>query len=216
MFFTSAVFYSFRYNFFFLFAENLLQYMDSQRFFFQNLTDIFFLQIYISFFFGFFFALPFLILQIGSFFFSSFFLYEFKQFFIYFSFFLISYLLSFLSSYYILVPNFSQFLLFFEINPKIFPLHFDAQFESYFTFLVSLYLNNFFFFQIPLCIHLFQKYVYDIPFSKFRKYCYIIFFILSIIISPPDLFIQGIYFCFFVFIFEIYIYFKLFWKNLIF
>lgn len=200
---------------FYLFSKEFL--ISSNKFFFSNIVDIFFFYLEFSFFFALLITIPFIILNIFLYFLPSMYVYEVKIFWKIFFLFFCCFILGGVFNYRYIFPNILSFFLNFDFIKNIyFPLFFEAKFDEYFLFVLSFFYKTSFFFQIPTLFYcmIFFNYISLNFFWKKRKFFYLIFLFISALLSPPELFIQGIIFCFFILFFESTIYIIFFFKNL--
>jgi sec-independent protein translocase protein TatC len=200
----------------YLLSKYLLTEIQSHRFLFNNLIQIFYIHLKLAFFFSIILSVPFIFFNYISFFLSSFFK---KEAYFYGILSLVFIIIYYLNIYFIsnsIIPNFLNFFLYFENNNAFFPLHFEAKFEDYFSLILSLYINFYIILLLPLITYMFIKlnFIKISNIILFKKYIYIFFLFLSILLSPPDLFNQIIILSFNIIIFEIFILFQIFFKNL--
>lgn len=175
----------------YIFVEPIISKMNSQRFIFTNLKEIFFMYFEFALIGGFFFSLPILIGQIFFFFINGLFKYEIKI--IYFITF-ISFILFFLGfglGYYYIMPSAWDFFLLFEQKNNFFPLHFEAKLNTYLFFTLNILLSIILSFQLPTVIFLFLFFKdltnKVVNFFSQRKLNYLILISLSTLISTPEI-----------------------------
>lgn len=202
----------------FVITKYLLCNMESQRFIFTKITEVFYTYIQFSLITSLFITIPFILLNFWFFLIPG--LYQYERFYLNCFFFLIFLLFnfSFIISYNYIIPTVLKFFLYFENNNIYYPLHFEAKINDY-LFPIYLFLFNLMIcFQFPSLIIFFVffdiiNYEYLII---YRKYFYLLFFLLSGLIAPPDFYSQLILFIILVFFFEIFLFFIIFFKNLFF
>jgi len=200
----------------YLLAKDLLLNINSNKFFFSNLTEIFFTNIQISVYIAFLITIPFFYFLFFLYFITSLYLYE--VFFFYKIFLIwISCYLSF--NFFILnfgIPYFLQFFLQIEKNFIFFPIYFEAKFEDYFIIIITWFLKFNFLIQVPFFIYILT--FFNIILPKFtwnlKKNWYLSFFFFSAFLSSPDLLTQLSFTFFFIFFFEIFFYSYLFFYFL--
>ena len=166
--------------------------MNSHRFIFTKLTEIFFMYIKFSLITGIIFSIPIFIIQLWLFFLPGLYKYEKKIFDLYFIISFIFFFISFFINYYYLIPNILKFFLNFEQTNSFFPLHFEAKLEDFLFFIIYIFINIIICFQLPpiiVLLILLNILSYDF-FILNRKYFFIFFLFLSAIIAPPELYIQ--------------------------
>jgi len=202
-----TIFFCYLYNdaIIYMFVNPLLIKMNSQRFIFTGLKEIFFMYLKFSFLLGFFFSIPALIIQCVSFLLNGLYYYECK---ILFFFFLLSnllFLFGFFLGYKIIIPNAWNFFLEFENKNMYFPLHFEAKLNNYLFFIVNLLLGIIICFQIPafFFISFSFNWLENNYFLINRKLIYIISIFTGTLISSPDIFSQLFIFCIFILSYEI-------------
>ena len=135
----------------YILSKYLLTHIQSSKFFFSEITQIFFSYIYISINTTIIICIPFILLNFFTYFLNSMFQFEFqilKNIFFFFSFFYINLILIITLK---IIPEFLKFFLSFEASTQYFPLYFEAKFETYFKLIFNFYYSILFFFQL-LCI----------------------------------------------------------------
>lgn len=190
--------------------------MNSQRFIFTSLKEIFLLYLKISFILSLLFTLPILLIQLLFFLSNGLYQYELNKIILISLISFIFFLLGFLLGYKIIIPNIWNFFLEFEKQNNFFPLHFEAKLENYLFFILNMLFGIIFCFQIP--IFLFVLTSLNIFKNKNiimnRKFVYMFIIIIGTFISSPDIFNQFFIFFIFIFIYEIYIYISIYFKQL--
>ena len=193
-FFTFLINYFFIYQCFFFITKCFFFFEKMNYFIFSNITELFWMKIYISLIFSFFFQLPFWFFQFFLFFSSGLYKKEnilllsiliFIIFFLFFSFwFYINFFL----------PNFWKFFIENENNiySYLFPIYYEPQFYQTLNHLFQLFLLFIFFFQYPIFFFfvLLKIKIKRLTLIFFRKIFYFKILILAAIISPPDCFSQ--------------------------
>ena len=118
----------------YIFSKYLLYNINSSKFFFSNIVQIFFTYLEISFYISITISFPFLLLNFLQYFIVS--LYRFEIIFclktIFFSF--TCFFFSIFFTYFLIFPNFLTFFLNFESSNQFFPVFFEAKFDEYFFF----------------------------------------------------------------------------------
>nr|AEP41304.1 SecY [Phytophthora psychrophila] len=193
----------------YLLVNNLLNKNMLKYFIFTNITEILITNISISIFISIFITLQLSLLLIwfflskGLYKFENFFLLKFYILFIIFNFFIINLIFTNIIPYiwnFLLNLNFSNlYLLTIYFEPKI-NNYFNFIFLSFsYIFLIFIY---FFFLIFLIFINIFQiKMIVN-----FRKFFYLKIILLSVLITPPDIFNFLLIYFLFLFIFEIFIY----------
>lgn len=209
--FTFIICFLFRVQLFFLISHIFLNYKTG--FIYTNLVDPIVVYIKLSFFFSMLFTLPFFIYLFIFFFLRSFcnFYTLYYFFYIFCLFFLTIVLFVFLLTF--IFPFIIIFLLDFQrLNTfEVLELVLQATMNQYYNFFFSyikiylllIFIPNLFFCLILL--NFFKKQIF-LNF-KFRKYLYLIVFLVFLIFAPPDFFLQLLIFPLIIFILEIFIYF---------
>lgn len=189
--------------------------ISSKRFFYSNITQIFWIYIQISIYIAIIVTLPFQILNFLVYFLQS--LYP-KEFFfvlrLFFKF-VIIYLLAGFLNYYILIPNILNFFLKFEQKNLYLITHFEAKFDEYFFLILGFNLKLNLMFQIPIIIDylIFTSIISKNLVYNNKKNLYFIIIILNTLLNPPEIFVQiTVFFSVIIFI-ELYIYFRFLLKN---
>lgn len=195
----------------YLCSEFLLYNMNSTRFFFSNLTQIFYSYIKLSFHITFIICVPFHILSGILYVIPSLFKAEFRFLLTIFLSFISIYVVGFFFIYTFIIPNMLFIFLIFEKQNNFFPLHFDAKFDEYFQMILHFIFKLNIIFQIPLLLYCFEYFkIFTLNyFIKFRTLIYLFLIFLSAFLSPPEISMQFLYLFLMSFLFEIYIYFKL-------
>lgn len=192
----------------------LLIHIKSNRFFFNNFIEIFFMYFEFAASIAFFIAIPFMFLNIFLFFISSLLKAEFKFYLHLICLFFFYYFLSFFFVHLICIPFCIDTFLIFEFSNKYFPLHFEAKFEDYFKIILKLQWICLLFFQLPTLNYCYKKKDILKWLIIKKNYVYIFFFITSALLSPPDFFYQFILFINLSCLFECYLLYKIFFKHL--
>lgn len=170
----------------------LLYNMNSQRFIFTKLTELFFTYIKFSLISGLFFSLPCILFSFWLFFIPGLYKYERQYLNWYTSIVIIIFILSCILNYYLILPNVLNFFLFFENNNNFFPVHFEARLKDYLFPILLLLFNITLCFQIPsiIILLLFFNFIDYNYLVKNRKYFYLTFIFISALIAPPDIYNQ--------------------------
>lgn len=190
--------------------------MNSQRFIFTSLKEIFFLYLKISLILSLIFTLPIILIQLLFFFSNGLYKYELKK--IIFISILSSFLFIFgyLLGYKLIIPNIWNFFLEFEKQNAFFPLHFEAKLENYLFFILNMLFGIVFCFQIPiilLVLNLFNIFKRNEQILINRKIIYLFIIIIGTFISSPDILNQFFIFSIFILMYEIYIYIHIFFTK---
>lgn len=191
--------------------------ISSKRFFYSNITQIFWVYIQISIYIAVIITLPFHILNFSLYFLQS--LYP-KEFFflikLFFKFILI-YLLAGFINYHILIPNILIFFLNFEQKNLYLITHFEAKFDEYFFLILGFNFKLMLMFQLPILVDylIFTNIISkDLIFYN-KKNLYLMIVILNALLNPPEFYIQITIFCFIITFIEFYIFIKFLLQNLI-
>lgn len=205
---TTIVCYWYIHPLLYFLSEYLLMHMKSNKFFFSDLTNIFYLYIELSIYIALIITFPFIILNFFQYFMSGWYLDEYQKNVKIFFFFLFWYLFGFFLSYKIFLPALLQFCLEFEQQNVYIPLYFEAKFEEYFFNIILTLLIWNLSFQIPWIFYAINSWnLFPIRFSKkFRKYIYIFFIFWISILSPFEISQQFIMYLFWGFFFELYVF----------
>lgn len=189
--------------------------ISSKRFFYSNITQIFWIYIQISIYIAIIVTLPFQILNFLVYFLQS--LYP-KEFFfvlkLFFKF-VIIYLLAGFLNYYILIPNILKFFLNFEQKNLYLIAHFEAKFDEYFFLILGFNFKLNLMFQIPIIIDylIFTNIISKNLVYYNKKNLYFTIIILNTLLNPPEIFVQIIVFFSIIIFIELYIYFRFLLKN---
>lgn len=193
----------------YLLAKNLLLNIDSSKFFFSNVSQLFWLYLKISFGVSLIISIPFFGFNCILFFFESFNKRQRVFFWVSVFLFFLLYILFIYSLFNLIIPHILIFFLSFNIQNELLTIHFEAKIEEYFNFILDIiFFLGFFFFGILLLIFLnFWGIINDRYIYLYKRYIYIIFFFISILISPPDIILQIFYICFIILFFEFFFFF---------
>ncbi len=178
-------------------------------FIFTSITEMFITNINISLYISIFISIQLLIIQFW--FFISLGLYKdenYKIIKIYFLFILLNFLIIFFILIKI-IPNIWFFFINNEFTNKyLFNIYFEPKFNNYFNFIFSsfIYIYSIFIYFYIFIYFIFYKIFKIKTIINLRKYFYLKFIIISILISPPEILNQLIILFFFIGIFEIYIF----------
>lgn len=205
----------------YLFARPFLQskhhsVIFEKGFIFTNLAEAFHTTIKICFIWSFLFFLPFFFYQFWCFFTPSWYFFEKERVKKYvFSTLLYAFLGGF-CFYFLVLPEFLDFLLNFKINTPIFAVQLEARIDSYVRISSSVFLIVEFIFQMPFLFSLLYLFGYidSVYLSENRKIFILFFLLLSAFLSPPDPLAEFLIFSFFVCSFELFIWIGFFVKNL--
>jgi|688.fasta_scaffold06839_21 sec-independent protein translocase protein TatC len=209
---TFFVCYFYKEQLVFLLTKTLLYNMNSHRFIFTTLIEIFFSYIYFCIYFSIIINIPFNIVFIGHFFFNSLYIHEFKLFFNFLILVIFFYIISIFLNYFFILPNFLKLFLNFEQSNSYFPLHLEAKIDEILKILLKIFIYIILYFQIPVLI-LTLKFVNIIDeyfLIKYRKFFYFIFIIFSACIAPPEIIIQFIILFLILICFEFFLFIILF------
>jgi Sec-independent protein secretion pathway component TatC len=209
------IFYIYIDSLLYIFSKEFLLSIDSSKFFFSDVRQLFWMYLKIAFWVTSFCILPFFLLTGFIYVLPSFYLKELKVVIFWKCLFLMSYYINLYVISTFIIPNILFFFLQFNVQNEFFMIHFEAKFEEYFNFLIKLYIIWGVSFAI-LFIIIFLNLIHvikDFFIFTYKKYIYIFFLSFSILLSPPDFFLQISYICVFVGFFETFFFFKLFWKN---
>lgn len=200
----------------YLFSKYLLSQINSSKFFFSNIFQIFFLYIEISVYISLPIVFPFIILNFFQYFIPSLYKKEidswskvlfFTTFWLIFSIFF---------TYFYLFPQFLKFFLLFETTNNFIPIFFEAKIDEYFIFLFNLFFKCICFFQLPTIIYFLMK-LHIISLNtcfKKRNYIYLFILLISALINPPEIFTQIIFLIFFLCCYEIFFYLLIFYITI--
>lgn len=198
----------------YILIKPLLYFINSNYFIFTNITELFLIKIIVITYCSFFISTIFLIFQIWIFLSKGLFK---KENIIIIKYLFILIIIIFFLNYTILniiIPYFCNFFVKFEKYSFIYNIQLEPKIYSYLLYIIKIIILINFFFQVPfilsLCISF--KIISINFFFKFRKIIYFIIFIVSSIISPPDIFSQCFLSLFIIFFLENLIFFKFFYK----
>ena len=200
----------------YLFVNTILIKMDSQRFIFTSLKEIFFMYIKFSFLSGIFFSFPVFLIQFLCFFMNGLYKYEIKIIFQYIVLSFLLFIIGFFLGYKIIIPNAWTFFLEFENNNVFFPLHFEAKLNNYLFFIINFLFSIIICLQIPAILFLLISFQFfnNIHFLKNRKLLYIVSILVGTLISSPDIFSQMFIIFNFIIFYEISIFLIFFFKKI--
>jgi sec-independent protein translocase protein TatC len=211
---TFCIFYN-RIPIFYFFSHYLLINLTSSKFFFSHISQFFWTLWQISFIFACNFTLPFIFFNFYLFFLSGLTKLEANLFLKWFLLFWIYLGTIFFTIYTYIFPSFLNFFLSFTEENPFFSLHLEVKFEEYFFMFIK-----FFFFLELLLISpfilsflIFFKYISFEVFLQSKHFIYIFFILLSLVISPPDFFIQSSFILTIIFLIEIFFFIYLFIKS---
>ena len=223
--FLSSLCFLFNFGIIFLFINECIYFflyffleLEKMNYFiFTEITEVFFFQIYFSFFLSLLFTTPFLILQFWRFFSPGCYKYENKKilFLVIFLIFL-TIVLSFIFFNKIMPNIWTFFINLNEFNKNyIFQIHYEPKLIEFFAFYINIYIYmlitfHFFFLILYILINLNIKLK---NFIFFRKVFYLIILIISALISPPDIISQVLLSLPFFILFELFLYFLIFSKK---
>jgi Sec-independent protein secretion pathway component TatC len=200
----------------YFFAKDLLNKMDTPKFFFTNILEIFWMYLEISLYVSFFWGLPFFIFNYLCFFFNGFYKHEWVDAWKTYIYFFFGYVFYFFFIFYYILPTFLNFFLLFENSNWYFPLYFEARFEDYFLGFLRMFFRLFLILNCPFIIFFICKQL-KISINKTifnKKNFWLYFLLLSLIISPPEILIQTLIYFGFIFFYELFILFYLIFKRL--
>lgn len=199
----------------YLLAKNLFLNIDSSKFFFSNVSQLFWLYLKISLAVSFIISIPFFAFNSILFFFEGFNKRQRLFFWSYIFLFFFFYFFFLFGLYNFIMPHILKFFLSFNIQNELLTIHFEAKIEEYFNFILDItFFLGFFFFWIILFIFLnFCGVLKDHYLFLYKRHIYIFFFLFSILISPPDIILQIFYILFIILFFECFFFFKLLFKN---
>lgn len=198
----------------YILVKPLINLINLNYFIFTNITELFLIKIIISFYFGFIISLLFLLFQIWIFLSKGLFKNENIQFLYYFCLFLFIFILSNKIILNFIIPISWNFFITNEEQSFLYTIQLEPRIYKYLLFTIKLIILINFIFQVPffiiLCISL--KLFSINLFFKFRKFIYLVIFLISTLISPPDFFSQYIISVIIILILEVLIFFKFFYK----
>lgn len=202
----------------YLLTYYLLYNMNSHRFIFTKLTEVFYTYIQFASISSLLICFPFILFNLWLFFIPG--LYKYEKFFFdfYFLFILFLFFSSFFISYNYIIPNILRFFLLFENNNLYFSLHFEAKIQDYLIPIYILLFNLILCFQFPSLIILllyFELITYNLLIEN-RKYFFIFFLFFSALIAPPDIYSQVFLTLIMLFIYELLLFLLFFFRNLFF
>lgn len=199
----------------YLLAKHLLLNIDSSKFFFSNVSQLFWLYLKISLGTSFIISIPFVGFNCVLFFFESFNKRQRIFFWIFVFLFFFFYYLFLFNLFNVIIPHILIFFLSFNIQNDLLTIHFEAKIEEYFSFVLdTTFFLGLFFLVLSLLIFLnFCGILKDHFIFLYKRYIYIFFFLFSIFLSPPDIVLQVFYILFIIFFFECFFFFKLLFKN---
>lgn len=185
-------------------------------FIFTNLSEALHTTLKICFIWSFLLFLPFFFYQFWCFFTPSWFFFERARVRMYVLSATVCLFLGGLSFYFLVLPEFLEFLLNFKINTPLFTVQLEARIDSYVRVSTGVFLIVECIFQTPLLFSLlyFFGYVDSIFLSKNRKIFVFFLLFLSALLSPPDPFAEFLIFSFFISSFELFIWIGFFIKNI--
>lgn len=203
------ILYIFSNQLIYLFTNIIINTQLLKYFIFTNITEIFITNIYISFFFTCIIMSHFLCVQSWVFLYKGLYKYEnlkIIKIYIYFFFFnIFIFFIIFLN----IIPNIWQF--FININftsTFLFNIYFEPKINTYFYFILQLfiYIYLLFIYFYLLCCY-FLHYLFNIQIIiNLRKFFYLKFLLISLLLTPPDINSQFIYFIYLIICFEILLY----------
>jgi sec-independent protein translocase protein TatC len=201
-----------------------------KTFIFLDLTEAFYTLLKISTIFTFLLIIPLFMYQLWSFFTPSFYQVERNNLNFIFILFFCLWTSEFLFTYFILLPKICSFLISFEIGvpanfnkdmihnslnlQPLIRVEFTARIESYVTLIVKGSSLIFFLFQVPLCVCLlyYNKILHVSIFYNNRKFLSLISLLISAFLVPPDVITQFVVALLFYLVFELLIFFGLFFE----
>lgn len=192
----------------YFFAKDLLSNMDTPKFFFTNILEIFWMYLEISLYVSFFWSLPFFIINYLVFFLNGFYQHEWIESLKVYGIFFLCYLFYFFFIFNYILPTFLNFFLLFENSNWYFPLYFEARFEDYFLGFLRMFFRLFLILNCPFFIFLiFKQFNFSYNKNIFnKKMVWLYFLIISLIISPPEIIIQIIIYLTFIIIYEFFLF----------
>lgn len=167
---------------------------SSRKFIFTDITEAFRTSLSLAFGFTFYIHLPFIVYHIWSFFIPSLFRKERKIFSHFCSLFLFLYFIATLIIISFIFPVLWNFFLNFETKTEFLDIHCEARISSYVSFIFKTCLMSHFIFQFPFFSLLFLQFeffnIFDI--LKNRRWIYWSILLISAVVAPPDVLIQGL------------------------
>lgn len=190
----------------FLYSKHNLFLFD-KGFIFTNLTEAFYTTLKICFFWSFIFLIPVVFYQFWCFFTPSWYCFErlrVKTYIFY------AILLNFLGGfcfYFLILPEFLDFLLNFKVDSPLFTIHLEARIDSYVKISSTVFLLVVSAFQIPLFIGFLHAFgcINSYFLSLNRKVIVLFVFLISAFLTPPDPLTQLLIFSVFWSLFELLI-----------
>lgn len=202
----------------YVFSSTLLHYMNSHRFIFTQLTEVFFTYFKFSIIIGILISIPFILINFWLFLLPGLYKYEKLYLNIYICIILLLFIISIIVNYYFIFPNILKFFLYYENNNLFFPIHFEAKINQFIFPILLLLFNITLCFQIPsiFILLLFFKIIEFKYLIKKRKYFYIFFIMLSALIAPPDIYSQIILTLIIIGVYEIFLFILFFFNRFFF
>ena len=194
---------------FYLFARPFLHlkghlFLYEKGFIFTNLTEAFQTTLKMCFFYSFLFVIPVLFYQLWCFFSPSWYLFErrrAKRYIFYATLFIF---LGGFSFYFLILPQFLDFLLHFKIESPLLTIQLEARIDSYVRISSGVFLIVQFIFQTPLFFYFMYNsgYINSTFLSENRKIFVLLLLLVSALLTPPDPLTECLVFSFFWFFFE--------------
>jgi len=214
-FFLFIIFYIHIDSLLYLFSKEFLLSIDSSKFFFSDVRQLFWMYLKISFWVTIFCIIPFFFITIFIYILPTLYLKEFKIVLFWHCLFLLFYYINLYIISMFIIPNIFFFFIHFNVQNEFFMIHFEAKFEEYFNFLIKLYIIwelSFILLYLVIFLNVIQV-IKDFFIFTYKKYIYTALMTFSILLSPPDFFLQFLYICIFIGFFEIFFFLKIFFKN---
>jgi Sec-independent protein secretion pathway component TatC len=190
--------------------------IHSKRFFYSNLTNIFWTYIQLSIYISIIITIPFQILNFLIYFLQILYPKEFSFIIqLFFKFSLIYGLVGFIN-YYFLIPNILNFFFKFEEKNLYLITHFEAKFDEYFFMVLNFNFKLNLIFQLPVLLDylIFINFISKQSLYYNKKVFFLLIVGLNTFLNPPEFYIQIIFlFCILLFI-EFYIMLQILLKNL--
>ncbi len=206
--FTVIICYNYKFQILYLLSKHILSNINSNKFFYNNITQLVYFYIEISCWISFLIIIPFIFFNFLSFFLNSFYFLDYIWMLKIYLYFLIIYIISILLCYFSIIPEFLSYFFNFEKNNYFFPLFFEANLENYIHMILKIFFEVLFLFQIPLIFNILIK-IKILSNNFLIKYKDRLYFFLSlwfIFINNYELLTQIKYLILIIFYFEIIIF----------
>lgn len=201
----------------YLLSKYLLLHIESSKFFFSHISQLFWVYLHIALWISFLIGLPFFIFNYILYMLAAFIKREFSKVLKTFFFFWVCYYNTLLLTNVFVIPAFLDFFLGFNnTDSGYFAIHFEAKFEEYFALVILIFFRLELFF---ICIFIFFYFnfigiIKDSTLIQNRFYLYLIILLISLFLCPPDILSQLFYILFFWIFFEFLVFLKFLYKSL--